>query len=359
MKNMRRTGCTELPLHGGKAPRWLFEKMTELAREILKTMAYEHGAGEILRRLADPFWFQSLGCLLGFDWHSSGLTTTTCGALKEALKGLDKEIGLFAAGGKGKVALSTPTEIERRCHRFGIDAGEELIRVSRLTSKIDNSAIQDGFSLYHHSIFFTKDGHWCVIQQGLDGSRALARRYHWLSHGLKSFTSDPHSAVCCDVARPSLNLVAREAEENRSAMVELAKEGRAAIAEVELVLRMPPRHHINTSDIDPKRVKSVLEKTYQRLNSFEDLLLTRGAGPKFLRALALTAEVIYGKPASFRDPVRFSFAHGGKDGHPYPVNIRIYKHTIEALRETLNRAKIGHTDRIKAFRRLAKLEENL
>ncbi len=355
---MRRTGYAELPLHTGKAPRWLFEKMRELAREILMVMAIEHGVSEILKRLSDPFWFQALGCLLGFDWHSSGLTTTTTAALKDALRNVGKEIGVFAAGGKGKTALKTPEEIARICDVHGIGSGDLLIRASRLSSKVDASAVQDGFSLYHHTIFFTALGDWCVIQQGMDETKGMARRYHWLSEDLRSFCCEPHKAVCCDEKRKVLNLVAEEAEENRRAMLELASSGDKGLAEVELALRLPSRHGISLSDIDPKKLKKVFLETYERrLDSFEDLLLTKGAGAKFLRALSLTAELVYGSPVSFRDPARFSFAHGGKDGHPYPVSIKIYKHTIEVLKEVVSKAKIGHYDKLKAFRRLTKLEE--
>ncbi len=355
---MKRIGYTELPLHGGKAPRWLFEKMVELSREIIRVIVIEWGKEELLRRLSDPFWFQSFGCLLGFDWHSSGLTTTTTGAVKEALKQMEGEIGIFAAGGKGKAALKTPAEIEAKCMKYGIDAGDNLIRASRLCAKVDSAALQDGFSLYHHTIFFTTDGGFCVVQQGMDPDRGTARRYHWLSHNIKSFCDDPHTAVCCDERRKVLNLVASESKGNRSGILELVKEADRAMPEIELVLKMPHHHHIDASCIDPRRIKSVLLATYEhRIKSFEDLLLVKGVGPAFLRALSLTSEVIYGKPASFRDPARFSYAHGGKDGHPYPVNIRLYKHTIEVLKEVVNKAKIGHTDKMKALKRLSRMEE--
>ncbi len=357
---MRRTGSAELPLHTGRAPRWLFEKMVELSRCILEIMVMEWGSEGVLKRLADPFWFQSLGCLLGFDWHSSGLTTTTTGAIKEALKGIEGELGIFVAGGKGRSAIKTPEELERKSERYGVEAGKELIKASRLIAKVDSAAVQDGYSLYHHCIFFTRNGDYCVIQQGMDPSTRLARRYHWLSHRIKSFCEDPHAAVCCDVKRPSLNLVAKEARSNREGMVELSREGERILADVELVLKMPKHHEITKREINLVKIKSVLLKTYEaQPKTFEELLLVRGTGPAFLRALALTSEVIYGAPVSFRDPARFSFAHGGKDGHPYPVNIRIYKHTIEVLKEVVNRAKMGITDKEKALKRLCRMEERL
>ncbi|BAT70863.1 conserved hypothetical protein [Thermosulfidibacter takaii ABI70S6] len=329
--------------------------MVELSSAILQVMVLEWGTKGIISRLADPFWFQALGCLLGFDWHSSGLTTTTTGAIKEALNKCGSELGLFAAGGKGKTALETPLQLAETCEKTGIEEGEKLIKVSRLTAKIDNNAVQDGYSLYHHVIFFDKEGNWCVVQQGLNPNNNMARRYHWLSESVKSFTEDPHHAVCCDNRGRILNLVASEAKENRKGMLELAKEGERALAEMELVLKMPLHHHIDKLSINLSRFKSVLVHTYERqVISFEELLLTKGVGASFLRALALTSEVVFGKPVSFKDPARFSFAHGGKDGHPYPVNLRIYKHTIEILKEIINKAKIGKTDKLKALRRLSR-----
>ncbi|NPA16051.1 MAG: DUF763 domain-containing protein [Deferribacteres bacterium] len=358
---MRRTGLTDLPLHTGKAPRWLFERMKSLAAEVLYLIALEYGTAEVLRRFSDPFWFQAFGCLLGFDWHSSGITTTVMGAVKEGLKKYP-ELNLFVAGGKGKTSLKTPEEIANTCEKKGISHGNRLIKLSRLAAKIDNSAVQDGFSLYHHTFIFTADGSWAVIQQGLDDKRLLARRYHWLGERVKKMTIEPHAAVCCDVRKPTLNLVDKTAKELQSSMVELALlHPERLAAEMELArLSMPRRHHISLEDIDIKRFKTTMEKAYEnQVKDFEELLAVKGAGAKFLRALALTAEIVHGKRISFKDPARYAFAHGGKDGHPFPVNRKIYDHTIETLKEIISRAKVGEVEKSKALKRLARLQERL
>ncbi|MEO0278803.1 MAG: DUF763 domain-containing protein [candidate division WOR-3 bacterium] len=356
---MIRTGFTELPLHTGKAPRWLFEKMVLLCGEILTIMVIEYGRNEVLKRFSDPYWFQALGCVSGFDWHSSGLTVTLLGAVKESLKEKSKELGIFVAGGKGKAALKTPTEILEKSDRFGIEAGEKLVRISRLVARIDNNALQDGFKLYHHTILFTKEGDWTIVQQGMDPVKKMARRYHWMSEGLKSFVEDPHKAICSDEKRKALNLVASESKELRKAMLELVREKpEKLIGEMEIILKLPKRHCITLEDIDLKRLKSVLLKA-REVKSFEDLILVEGLGEKALRALALTAEVIFGTPISYRDPARFSFAHGGKDGHPYPVNVKLLKNTIEVLREAIEKAKMGNREKLEKLRRLTEWERKI
>ncbi len=358
---MRRTGLTDLPLHSGKAPRWLFERMKNLAGEILYLIAVEYGTQEILKRFSDPFWFQAFGCLLGFDWHSSGITTTVMGAVKEGLKRYP-ELNLFVAGGKGKTSLKTPQEIIKICEQKGIIYGDKLVNLSKLTAKIDNSAIQDGFNLYHHTFIFTSEGEWAVVQQGLDPEKLFARRYHWLSENIKKLTIEPHTAICCDIKKPTLNLVDKNAEPLQSSMVELiTSHPDKLVGEMKLaLLSMPKRHYISIEDIDVKRFKTVLEKAYEKqIKNFEELLSIRGTGAKFLRALALTAEIIHGTKASFRDPARYAFAHGGKDGHPFPVNRIVYDHTIEILKEITNKAKIGELEKSKALKRLAKFQEGL
>ena len=359
---MRKIGTVDLPLHTGKAPKWLFDRMCKLSAEVLYIIALEFGAEEIVKKLADPFWLQAFGCLLGFDWHSSGLTTTVMGAVKEALK-RHKELGVFVAGGKGKRALTTPEEIDKICDKFGIEEGEKFITLSRLVAKIDSSALQDGFKLYHHTFIFTQDGrNWAVVQQGMDPVKKLARRYHWLSEKVKKLTIEPHYAICCDEKREVLNLVASGSEKLQKGMVELVKEKPdKVIAEMELVkLSLPRRHHIEISDIDKKRFWSVLEKAYEQdVKRFEELLLVKGTGEKFLRALALTSELIYGTPVSYKDPVRYSFAHGGKDGHPFPVKKYIYDHTIEVLKEAVSKAKIGEYEKLQSLKRLSKLTERI
>ena len=359
---MKKTATVDLPLHTGKAPKWLFDRMCKLSTEVLYVIALEFGPEEIVKRLADPFWFQAFGCLLGFDWHSSGLTTTVMAAVKEALRRC-KDLGIFVAGGKGKTALNTPEEIERICDKFGIEKGEELIKLSRLVAKIDSCALQDGFKLYHHTFIFTQDAKkWAVVQQGMDPAKKLARRYHWLSEKIKKITIDPHYAICCDEKRKVLNLVSSESEKLQKEMVELVREKPdKLIAEMEMLkLALPTRHHIEVDDIDKKRFWSVLERAYQQdVKRFEELLLVKGTGEKFLRALALTSELIFGTPVSYKDPVRYSFAHGGKDGHPFPVKKYVYDHTIEVLKEAVNKAKIGDYEKLRSLKRLSKLKEKV
>lgn len=354
-----RTGYAQLPLHDGHAPRWLFERMVKLARAITLHVAEDYGRDEVLRRLSHPFWFQAFGCVLGFDWHSSGVTTTTCGALKEGLKGLERELGVFVCGGKGAVSRRTPGEIENHCDHIGLDAAP-LVRASRLSAKVDSAAVQDGYDLYHHCLVFSADGHWCVIQQGMSDRESMARRYHWLGETVTDFVNEPHAAVCCNRRRPGLNLSAGESGAARARITELAS---TPDAEVERLVRrlptltLPRRHQVLASDIRPSHLHKTLERTYAAAAAdFEQLLGVRGVGAKGLRALALVAEIIHGTPASMRDPARFAFAHGGKDGTPYPVDRHTYDQTIAILARALQRAQVAASDRRAAFRRLAKFE---
>src|SRR3954451_18579122 len=348
-----RTGTATLPLHTGKAPPWLFQRMTKLAREVVVFMAEEFGTAEILRRLADPHWFQAFACVLGFDWHSSGVTTTATGALKQAVKGVEHDLGLFVAGGKGATSRRTPGEIEAACERLGRDPAP-LVRASRTSAKVDNTAVQSGHQLYHHSFVFTAAGDWCVVQQGMSDETAMARRYHWLSDHGQSYVNEPHAAVCCVARADTLNLVAAESADVRAAATELARQ------QPEVTLLAMPRHHeLAESDINPRYLHKVLLRTYENAPAdFEALLGTHGVGAKTLRALALTAELVYGTRASHRDPARFAFAHGGKDGTPFPVDRATYDKTIDVMRNALNRAQIGRSEKIQAFRRLAALERN-
>jgi len=357
---MKKTGIANLPLHGGKAPQWLFKRMTILARTVVELMIMELGREELLRRLSDPFWFQSFGCVLGFDWHSSGLTTTVTGAIKEGLRGLENSLRLFVAGGKAKRALNTPLEIAEYAEKAGFSP-EYFVHASRLSAKVDNVAVQDGFNLYHHMIIFTPEGHWCVIQQGMNESLSMARRYHWLSFNLKSFVEEPHSAICCDIKTQTLNFTAKESADLRKASVILSCEKpEKTIAEVQKVkeLVLPKRHAVTFKDINPRALYKVLVQTYERQPyNFESLLEIKGLGAKTLRALALTSELIYGVPISFKDPARYSFAHGGKDGTPYPVNRVVYDKTVDILKKAIEEAKIGRSEKISALRRLAKFTQ--
>ncbi len=353
---MPRTGLAHLPLHGGKAPAYLFERMVPLAREITIFIAAEFGAHEVLRRLSDPYWFQAFGCVLGFDWHSSGLTTTVCGALKEGLRGTEGELGIFVAGGKGATSRKTPAEITAACERLGRDP-EPLVYASRISAKVDNSAVQDGYQLYHHSFVFTAGGDWCIVQQGMNDQTAMARRYHWLSDAVRDYVSEPHAAICCDAPAPTLNLVAAESAGVRCASATLACEKPGVMLQALdhlPLLDLPRRHEVAPMDINPRYLQKILLRTYEASPSdFESLLAIQGVGAKTLRALALTSELIYGARASHQDPARYSFAHGGKDGTPYPVDRATYDKTIEVMRDALNGAKVDRSEKVHAFRRLA------
>ncbi|HEX4348342.1 MAG TPA: DUF763 domain-containing protein [Vicinamibacterales bacterium] len=357
----RHTGYASLPLHGGKAPAWLFDRMVRLSREILLYLSSEQGSQEILRRLSDPFWFQAFGCVLGFDWHSSGVTTTVCGAVKEGLKDIDRDIGFFAAGGKGGTSRKAPSEITNACDALGRDP-QPLVYASRTAAKVDGAAVQDGYQLYHHVFFFTPAGDWCVVQQGMSDRTRTARRYHWLSEHVQSFVDEPHEAVCCDVRGDTLNLVARENGTIRSSSAEIARQSPddtlkilAKIPE----LNMPRRHELFPEiDVATPHLQKILLKTYERApGDFEELLGMEGVGPRTLRALALASELVNGAPAMMRDPARFAFAHGGKDGIPFPVDRLTYDRTIEILHKAVNRAAVDRSEKVKAFKRLASFAE--
>lgn len=354
---MPRTGIAHLPLHGGKAPRWLFERMVRLSGEILSWMVEESGPRAALERFSDPRWFQALGCVLGFDWHSSGVTTTTCGAVKEALRHWD-HLGLFAAGGKGAVSRRTPSEIEEKGERAGLgEAIPSLVRASRMSAKVDSNALQDGYQIYHHFFLFTRDGDWAVVQQGMNEASGYARRYHWLSFAVRDFTEEPHSAICSQsLGGAALNLVAAESRETRHVLGELSsRHPERTVAELERLrsLRLPARHQVLLRDLHPDHIHRVLLKTYERQpEDFATLLGMPGVGAKTLRALALVSELVYGTSLSWRDPARFSFAHGGKDGHPYPVDRETYDATIVFLERALRASRVEGREKDAALRRL-------
>ena len=375
----RHTGYASLPLHPGKAPAWLFGRMTRLAREITAHVVADRGPEEMLRRLADPFWFQAFGCVLGFDWHSSGVTTTVTGALKEGIKGLEHELGFYAQGGKGMTSRKTPSEIVERCDQLSIDP-KPLVYASRMAAKVDSAAVQDGYQLYHHTFFFTRAGHWSVVQQGMSGETGTARRYHWLSESIHSFVNEPHEAICSDTRVATLNLVAGEHEPIRDASVQLAtgapdrvmdvvrryarggprrSSGSASALRLPFdeapTLDMPKRHALMLQDVDPRHLQSVLLSTYDRApENFETLLGLEGVGARTLRALALVSEVIWGTPASTRDPARFAFAHGGKDGTPFPVDRATYDKTIDALHRAMAKAHVDRSEKVDALKRLGR-----
>jgi len=359
---VQRSGIAELPLHSGRAPRWLFERMVRLSRLVLAHLVAEQRVDEVLRRFSDPFWFQAFGCVLGFDWHSSGLTTTTCGAVKEALNGMGPELGLYVAGGKGRVSRRTPEEITTACEGLGLEPAG-LVHASRTAAKVDNAAVQSGHQLYHHVFVFTARGDWCVVQQGMNAATRTARRYHWLGEHVADFVDEPHEAVCDNRRGVLLNYVAKESAEAREVAAALARGGPAPVLEVlerapELV--MARRHEITAFDIDRRYLKKTLLRTYEQApKHFEALLGTEGVGPKTLRALSLVGELIYGTPTSTRDPARFAFAHGGKDGTPYPVDRPTYEKTIEVLHDALARPAPERAERVDALKRLARFASSV
>jgi len=355
-----RTGSANLPLHGGKAPAWLFSRMIKLSREITTHIVAEFGPDEMLRRLSDPFWFQAFGCVLGFDWHSSGVTTTVTGAVKEGIRGLEHELRFYAGGGKGAASRKTPAEITDACDRLSIDS-RPLVYASRMSAKVDSAAVQDGYQLYHHAFFFTPAGSWCVVQQGMNDENGMARRYHWLASAVKSYVNEPHAAICAEAEAPTLNLVAAESDPVRTGSAELSRQKPEVVLSALRglpVLTMPRRHAVLAADVNTQYLEKILLKTYERApENFETLLGMEGVGARTLRALALTSEIIYGTPASTRDPARFSFAHGGKDGFPFPVDRDAYDQTVDVLRNAVTRAGIDRSERVAALKRLVRFGE--
>lgn len=355
-----RTGIANLPLHFGTCPPWLFEKMTRLSRQILLVIASEFGISTFLARLSDPFWFQALSCVLGFDWHSSGTTTTVCGALKEGIRGLENDFGLYIAGGKGKTSRKTPQEIINFGEKLGKDF-TSLVSASRLAAKVDNTAVQDGYQLYHHVFFFTAKGQWVVIQQGMkpstsSGRAGWARRYHWLSNYVFDFVCEPHTGIACDYRGETLNLVAKESQICQKATAKIAQEKPEKLLrflDKLQKLNLPSRHALFLKDLKKGSLKKIFLKTYQtQAKDFENLLGISGVGPKTIRALSLIAELVYGAKPSWEDPAKFSFAHGGKDGYPYPVDKAAYEKSINILQIAVEKAKIGDREKLNAVRKL-------
>lgn len=354
---MYRTGVANLPLHSGRAPRWLFDRMKLLAKELSTVIVEEFGPAEFLRRLSDPYWFQSFGCVLGFDWHSSGVTTTVCGAIKEGLKGLEKDLGLYVCGGKGGTSRKTPVEIKDYAEKYNFDP-TSLIYASKMSAKVDSAAVQDGYQLYHHTFIFTNGGLWTVVQQGMNEKTRYARRYHWLGEEVDDFVCEPHSGICSEIQENFvLNMVAQESEGAREMSVFLSHERpRRLIEDIKRAkeLKFPSHHQVLIDDLDPERLSKIFLKTYEGCaRDFETLLGMGGVGPKTIRALALLSELIYGARPSFKDPARYSFAHGGKDGHPYPVDRKTYDRSIEILRKAVKKAKLGNREKLEALHRLS------
>jgi hypothetical protein len=326
--------------------------MEALGTAIAEAVILHHGRDGLLTRLSDPFWFQALGCVMGMDWHSSGITTSVMGALKRGLTPRAHELGVFVCGGRGKQSLRTPAELRAVADGAGLD-GDALVRTSRLTARVDNNAIADGFQIYLHTFVVTADGHWAVIQQGMNEATRLARRYHWHSATVRDFTADPHAAIVGAHAGTIQNLVDGRAGPAQSALLAIAREDPAATVATVRRLEMPVRHEVRGADVHARRLGAVLALAHERdLRDFASFLLLEQLGPRTLQSLALVAEVVHGAPTRFDDPARFSFAHGGKDGHPFPVPLTVYDESIAVLRKALDAAKVGHTDKLDGMARL-------
>ena len=351
---MKRSGHADLPLHGGRVPAWLAGRMTQLGTAISESVILQYGAPALLSRLSDPFWFQALGSVMGMDWHSSGITTSVMGALKRGLNPRAGELGIWICGGRGRHSRNTPAELLAIAEKQSLD-GDALVRTSRLTARVDNNAIGDGFQIYLHTFVVTAQGEWAVVQQGMNETSRLARRYHWHSTAVRDFTCEPHTGIAGENEGEILNLVDRHALPAQSALLAIAREHPdAALAEARKLV-MPAHHDVRPANVDLKRLGAVLAVAYERdLRDFASFLLLENLGPRTLQSLALIAEVVHGAPSRFRDPARFSFAHGGKDRHPFPVPLKTYDESIAVLRRSLDAARIGDADKIDGFRRLDK-----
>jgi hypothetical protein len=349
---MQRSGHADLPLHGGHVPAWLSERMARLGSAIVESILHHYGHGELLSRLSDPLWFQALGCVMGMDWHSSGITTSVLGALKRGLNPRADELGLYICGGRGRFARRTPDELRDVAERHSLD-GEALVQTSRLTARIDNNAIADGFQIYLHSFILNVAGEWVVVQQGLNDETGLARRYHWHSRSVRDFTCEPHTGIAGEHQGSIMNLVDAQAAPAQTAMLEIVRQDPEKTLGELRHWTAPRRHDVRGEDVDTKRLGAVLAVAYEReFRDFASLLLLENLGPRTLQSLALVAEVVHGTATRFSDPARFSFAHGGKDRHPFPVPLKTYDESIAVLRRSLDAARIGDTDKIDGFRRL-------
>jgi uncharacterized protein len=367
-----RAGSADLPLHGGRVPKWLGDRMTRLGTVITEAIVHEYGRDELLRRLAHPFWFQSFGAVMGMDWHSSGITTSVLGALKRGLTPLSGELGIHVCGGRGKHSRRTPQELVSIGNRVGLD-GAALAKASRLVAKVDSAAVQDGFNLYLHGFIVTDGGRWVVVQQGMNGDRRQARRYHWLSEGLQSFVDEPHAAIDGIEQGVIVNLTDRQAAASRQGQLDIlcrlgpdgierqladlegrVTESRPPQAQPLLpYLVMPDHHDVRAENIVTRRLHGNLAAAAESGPAdFSELLLVPGVGARTIRALAMVAEVVHGAPYRFSDPARFSLAHGGKDRHPYPVPLKVYDRTIGVLKTAVQKAKLGQSEELAAIKRL-------
>lgn len=381
---MIRRGIATFTLDTGQCPRWLFERMVKLGKSMVEVIIEEYGPDEFIERISDPVWFQSLGTVLAFDWNASGLTTILTAALKESIKGREKELGIFICGGKGKTSLKTPEEIQRWGEYTSLpeENVNNLVYNSKMAAKVDNSLVQDGYNIYHHTFFFSKNGVWAVVQQGMNTENSTARRYHWFSKNVKDIVCEPHSGISAQIIKvPCLNMTAKESEKNRNISTQIAttsytelirdlkilrkysnnlsrmvavKAGEDETIFLELKDTEFKSHPVVNEDFLYNRyLEKILWAVYQRKpENYEKLVAIAGVGPKTVRALSLVAEVIYGAPASYRDPARYSFAHGGKDGTPYPVDRKTYDRTILFFTEVIKRMKISPLEKEKLLKKL-------
>lgn len=356
---MKSSGTADLPLHYGHVPLWLAERMGKLGLAIVEEILADQGKNGLLARFSDPFWFQSLGAVMGMDWHSSGITTSVMGALKRNINPHAKEFGIYICGGKGKQSTQTPNEILKFATQHNLDS-TDLVRCSKLSAKVDNNAVQDGFQLYLHNFIVNDEGNWTVIQQGMSDLNGTARRYHWHSNALKSFTEEPHTFIYGQNRGQILNLTDQKAQPIKKSMLAITAEDPDQMLREIKRLVMPNHHEVRVENVDMKRLGSILWLAQEKnVSNFEELLLLEGLGPRTLQSLALVSEVIYGAPARFTDPARFSFAHGGKDGHPFPVPLKVYDEIIVTLQNAIKKAKLGHTDKQQAIKSLAKVSAKL
>lgn len=351
-------GTADLPLHYGTVPPWLAQRMSLLGGAIAEAIVIEYGRPELLRRLSDPFWFQSLGCVLGMDWHSSGITTSVMNALRKAINCRSEELGVYICGGRGKFSRETPNQLLEVADKTGLN-GNELVRHSKLAAKVDNTAVQDGFQLYLHTFIVTKEGEWAVIQQGMNPNERMARRYHWLSSSLRSFMEEPHTSVCGRNQGLILNLTDKLAAPTKDGIVGLTKETPDKLMrEVSIIL--PNHHEVKAEDVNLKRLGAALLLAHEtNVTDMESLLLLEGVGPRTLQSLTLVSEVIHGTPSRFSDPARFSFAHGGKDGHPFPVPTSVYDETVEVFDKAIRQARLGDKEKSDALKNLSKISQEM
>ncbi len=367
---IKRTGYADLPLHVGTVPKWLADRMMQMGTLIVESIIENFGKKEVLVRLSDPLWFQSLGAVMGMDWHSSGITTSVMYALKRGINSRAREFGLCICGGRGKYSRKTPDELQFLADATGLD-GTKLINSSKLVAKVDSTAVQDGFQLYMHNFILSSEGDWTVVQQGMNVNTKTARRYHWSSENLRSFIEEPHSGITGENEGLILNLTDRNAKSTRERILSFTKENPdRMISEIKNIMKhensiyeinrqrtitMPAHHDVKAEDVNLKRLGAVLATAYEaEPKDFESLLLTQGLGPRTIQSLTLVSEIIYGTPSRFEDPARFSFAHGGKDGHPFPVPLKVYDESIRVLHESIARSKLGYKDKSECIKRLHK-----